>query len=131
MPRPVSASARLQGTRAGLAASFVLEARRQQKGLGSLEEQRLLAGEYRFAELEKLFAEERDVLLDSAAALFLQHNVCFRETDPLTSQTYLVFSELINLKRPAIDEAQPLEDGVAYTVTGAVENVCLLAVWCG
>jgi WD40 repeat protein len=106
-----------------LAASFVLEARRQQKGLGSLEEQRLLAGQYRFPELEKLSPDERDVLLDSAAALFLEHNVCFRETDPLTSQTYLVFPELINLKRPAIDDAQPLEDGVAYTVTGAVENV--------
>jgi WD40 repeat protein/GTPase SAR1 family protein len=106
-----------------LAASFVLEARRQQKGLGSLEEQRLLAGQYKFAELEKLFADERDVLLDSAAALFLEHNVCFRETDPLTSQTYLVFPELINLKRPALEDAQPLEDGVAYTVTGAVENV--------
>jgi hypothetical protein len=106
-----------------LAASFVLEARRQQKGLGSLEEQRLLSGGYKLAELEKLFPDERDVLLDSAAALFLEHNVCFRETDPLTSQTYLVFPELINLKRPAIEEAQPVEDGVAYTVTGAVENV--------
>lgn len=106
-----------------LAASFVLEARRQQKGLGSLEEQRLLAGEYQFPELAKLFPDERDVLLDSAAALFLEHNVCFRETDPLTSQTYLVFPELINLKRPAIDEGKPLEDGVAYTVTGPVENV--------
>jgi len=106
-----------------LAASFVLEARRQQKGLGSIEEQRLLAGEYRFPELEKLAPEERDVLLDSAAVLFLEHNVCFRETDPLTSQTYLVFPELINLKRPAIAEEKPIEDGVAYTVTGAVENV--------
>jgi small GTP-binding protein len=106
-----------------LAASFVLEARRQQKGLGSLEEQRLLADQYRFPELEKLYPDERDVLLDSAAALFLEHNVCFRETDPLNSQTYLVFPELINLKRPAIDDTQPIEDGVAYTVTGAVENV--------
>jgi GTPase SAR1 family protein len=106
-----------------LAASFVLEARRQQKGLGALEEQRLLAGQYQFPELAKLSPDERDVLLDSAAALFLEHNVCFRETDPLTSQTYLVFPELINLKRPAIEEEKPLEDGVAYTVTGPVENV--------
>ena len=106
-----------------LAASFVLEARRQQKGLGSLEEQRLLAGEYAFPELASLLPGERDVLLDSAAALFLEHNVCFRETDPLNSQTYLVFPELINLKRPAMEDEEPLEDGVAYTVTGPVENV--------
>jgi WD40 repeat protein len=106
-----------------LAASFVLEARRQEKGLGSLEEKRLLSGQYPFPELEKLQPGERDVLLDSAAVLFLEHNVCFRETDPLTSQTYLIFPELINLKRPALDDDKPLEDGVAYTVTGGVENV--------
>lgn len=106
-----------------LAASFVLEARRQQKGLGSLEESRLLAGEYQFPELEKLFQDERNVLLDSAAVLFLEHNVCFREIDPLNTRTYLVFPELINLKRPAIDGEKPLEEGVSHTVTGSVENV--------
>ncbi len=106
-----------------LAASFVLEARRQQKGLGSLEEQRLLAGQYAFPELEKLDPAERDILLDSAVVLFLEHNVCFRETDPLTSQTYLIFPELINLKRPVSEDDKPLEDGIAYTVSGSVENV--------
>jgi WD40 repeat protein/GTPase SAR1 family protein len=106
-----------------LAASLVLEARRQEKGLGSLEEKRLLSGHYPFPELQKLSAAERDVMLDSAAAMFLEHNVCFRETDPLTSQTYLVFPELINLKKPFIEEAVPLKDGPAYTVAGAVENV--------
>ncbi|MEP7337459.1 MAG: TIR domain-containing protein [Acidobacteriota bacterium] len=106
-----------------LAASFVLEARRNQKGLGSLEEKRLLAGEYPFRELEKLSAEERDVLLDSAALLFLEHNVCFRETDPLSNQSYLVFPELINLKKPMLEGEQATEDGAGYTVSGAVENV--------
>src|SRR5262249_18408435 len=72
-----------------LAASFVLEARRNPKGLGSLEEKQLLAGEYQFRELEKLSQEERDVLLDSATLLFLEHNVCFRETDPLSNKSYL------------------------------------------
>jgi hypothetical protein len=105
-----------------LAASFVLEARRNPKGLGSLEEKRLLAGEYSFSELEKLSAAERDILLDSAALLFIEHNVCFRETDPLGGQSYLVFPELINLKKPLEDE-QPTADGVAYTVSGAIENV--------
>ena len=106
-----------------LAASIVLEARRNPKGLGSLEEQRVLAGGYVFPELHGLNADERDALVDSAVALFLAHSVCFRETDPLSSRVYLVFPELINLKRPEVKGPQPVSDGVAYTATGAVENV--------
>jgi small GTP-binding protein len=105
-----------------LAASFVLEARRNVKGLGSLEEQKLLTGGYPFAEMEKVSEAERGILLDSAAVLFLDHNVCFRETD-LLGAAYLVFPELINLKRPLDDDGKPVEDGVAYTASGAVENV--------
>ncbi|HET9208975.1 MAG TPA: TIR domain-containing protein [Thermoanaerobaculia bacterium] len=105
-----------------LASSFVLEARRNPKGLGALEEKRLLAGGYEFPELKDLPAGERDVLLDSAVLLFLEHNVCFRETDPLRMEPYLVFPELINLKRPP-EEEQATEDGVAYTVSGPTENV--------
>ncbi len=106
-----------------LAASFVLEARRNQEGLGSLEEQRLLSGEYKFPELEKLKEIEQNILLDSGAVLFLEHNICFRETNPLNSRAYLVFPELINLKKPPIGDDTPIEDGVAYTVSGAIENV--------
>jgi small GTP-binding protein len=105
-----------------LASSFVLEARRNPKGLGALEEKRLLAGGYDFPELKDLQKGERDVLLDSAALLFLEHNVCFRETDPLRIEPYLVFPELINLKKPPEDDAAT-EDGVAYTVSGPTENV--------
>lgn len=105
-----------------LAASFVLEARRNVKGLGSLEEQKLLAGGYQFAEIEKVSEAERAILLDSAAVLFLEHNICFRETD-LLGAAYLVFPELINLKRPIDDDGKPVEEGVAYTASGAVENV--------
>jgi small GTP-binding protein len=104
-----------------LASSFVLEARRNPKGLGALEEKRLLAGGYDFPELRDLHRGERDVLLDSAALLFLEHNVCFRETDPLRLEPYLVFPELINLKKPP--EEEEAEDGVAYTVSGPTENV--------
>jgi TIR domain len=106
-----------------LAASMVLEARRNPKGLGSLEEQQVLTGGYHFPELAQLSAEEREVLLDSAVAMFLAHSVCFRETDPLTAHSYLVFPELINLKKPVISDEQPLDEGAAYTVSGAVENV--------
>jgi GTPase SAR1 family protein len=105
-----------------LAASFVLKARAEAKGLGSLEEQKLLARGYPFPELEKITDAERAILLDSAAVLFLEHNVCFRETD-LLGNAYLVFPELINLKRPIDDDGKPVEDGVAYTAAGAVENV--------
>lgn len=105
-----------------LASSFVLEARRNPKGLGALEESRLLAGGYDFPELKDLTHAERDVLLDSAAMLFLEHNVCFRETDPLRIEPYLVFPELINLKKPPEEDAAT-EDGVAYTVSGPTENV--------
>ena len=105
-----------------LASSFVLEARRNPKGLGALEEKRLLAGGYDFPELRDLDRADRDVLLDSAALLFLEHNVCFRETDPLRMEPYLVFPELINLKKPFENDAAT-EDGAAYTVTGPTENV--------
>lgn len=106
-----------------LAASFILEARRNPRGLGSLEEKRLMEGGYSFQELEKLSQNERDILLDSAALLFLEHNICFRETDPLNQHSYLVFPELINLKKPASEDEQQTEDGAAYTVSGSVENV--------
>lgn len=105
-----------------LAASFVLEARRNPKGLGSLEEKRLLAGDYPFRELENLTRDEQENLLDSVALLFLEHNICFRETDPLAGRSYLVFPELINLKKP-LEGEQPAQDGMAYTVSGATENV--------
>jgi hypothetical protein len=106
-----------------LAASFVLEARKNMKGLGSLEEERLLTGKYKFPELEKLATAERDILVDSAAVLFLEHNVCFRETDPLNNQAYLVFPELINLRKSMVEDDDRTEDGVAYTASGSVENV--------
>lgn len=106
-----------------LAASIVLEARRNPRGLGSLEEQQVLTGRYHFLELDGLSDEEGEVLLDSAIAMFLTHSICFRETDPLTARSYLVFPELINLRKPVIADEQPIEEGAAYTVSGAVGNV--------
>lgn len=106
-----------------LAASMVLEARRNPKGLGALHEQQVFGGGYSFAELTARSAEERAVLLDSAVASFLAHSICFRESDPLTSRSYLVFPELINLKKPMVADEQPIQEGAAYTVSGAVENV--------
>lgn len=106
-----------------LAASMVLEARRNPKGLGSLEEEPLLAGSYPFPELRDLIRSEKAVMLDAAVSMFLGHNICFRETDPLSRRTYLVFPGLINLKQAAIDDDAHFDDGPAYTVVGSVENV--------
>lgn len=105
---------------ANLAASFVLEARRNEKGLGALEESRVLGGRYEFPELKSLEKDERDVLLDAAVVLFIEHNLCFRET--LGPQTLLIFPALINQKRPQFEEAETVDD-YSYRITGAVENV--------
>ncbi|HEV7805385.1 MAG TPA: TIR domain-containing protein [Solirubrobacteraceae bacterium] len=106
-----------------VASSIVLEARRNPKGLGSLEEHLVLSNDYRFPELETLSLEDREVLLDAAVAMFLSHSICFRETDPLNSKVYIVFPELINLRKPSTSDDQPVEDGVAYTAIGAVQNL--------
>jgi small GTP-binding protein len=103
-----------------LASSFVLEARRNPSGLGALEESRLLRGDYPFPEVAHLSQNDREILLDAVIALFLEHNLCFRER--LGSSTFLIFPSLINQKKPATDEPQTIDD-VAYTITGRVENV--------
>jgi hypothetical protein len=103
-----------------LASSMVLEARKNPKGLGSLDEQRLLDGDYRFPELRKLHAREQEILLDAATTLFIEHNICFRTT--LGKLVYLVFPSLINLKKPPVEDV-PIVEETAYTVTGATENV--------
>ncbi len=105
---------------ANLASSFVLEARRNPRGLGALDEARVLAGDYEFPELTILDERERDVLLDAATVLFLEHNMCFRET--LGAQTLLIFPALINQKRPLLEGVETVED-FSYRLSGAVENV--------
>ena len=104
-----------------LAASFILEARRNPKGLGALDEAMVLHGEYEFPELTGLVAHEREILLDATTVLFLEHNICFREI--LGSRTLLVFPELINLKKLHTSDEIRTVDDVSYTVTGSVENV--------
>jgi hypothetical protein len=64
----------------------------------------------------------RTILIDATTLLFLEHHVCFRESDPRNGQSFLIFPDLINLKRP-LDEEKPVEEATAYTVSGAVENV--------
>jgi small GTP-binding protein len=102
-----------------LASSIVLEARRSLNGLGALEESRLLSGDYKFPEVTDLDDRSREVLLDAVVALFLNHNICFRER--LGANTFLVFPSLINQKKPT-EELGTIED-ISYSVTGRIENV--------
>jgi len=104
-----------------LASSLVLEARRNDRGLGALDEAAIFAGRYRFPELDGLGDEQRRVLVESATVLFLEHNVCFRET--LGDQTLLIFPELINERPPTLADATRFVDDVTYIVTGSIENV--------
>jgi hypothetical protein len=103
-----------------VASSIVLEARRNPKGLGALSEPVLLNGGYAFGELARIHPEKRQIMLDTAALLFLDRNICFRET--LGSETFLVFPSLINEAKPQIASIEMIDD-VTYRVTGAVENV--------
>lgn len=106
-----------------LAASFILEARRNPKGLGAIEEQKILADEYRFPELDGLSREDHDLLIDATMSAFLENRLsyrCFREEAGATR--LLVFPELMNLKKPPKDDG-PLVDDLSYAVRGATENL--------
>lgn len=106
-----------------LASSLVLEARRNEKGLGALEETRLLRGDYVIPEIEQLANKKRiilETLIDAVLVLFLEHTICFRET--IQGRTFLVFPALINQKRPALDKV-PVKDDMSYVIKGAIENI--------
>jgi small GTP-binding protein len=103
-----------------LAASFVLEARRNPRGLGAIDENEALLGRYPFPELAGLTPADAAVLLDAVTTRFLAANICFRERNG--GRVLLVFPALINLKRPATPRVATVEF-VSYVVTGAVENV--------
>lgn len=105
---------------ANLASSLILEARRNPKGLGAIEEERLLRGDYQFPEVAGLAPAEAGMLIDGVAQSFLAHNVCFRET--LGSTTFLIFPSLINQRKPALGSDKTVDD-VSYVISGAVETI--------
>ncbi|MEK6262014.1 MAG: TIR domain-containing protein [Planctomycetota bacterium] len=105
-----------------LASSFVLEARRNPRGLGALEEVRLFDNSYRFPELEGLSKEDHALLLDATITAFLENRLsyrCFRES--WGEAKLLIFPELMKLKKPERDDLAT-EEGVSYVITGATEN---------
>ena len=104
-----------------LAASLILEARRNERGLGALDEAAVTDGTYGFREMTEVPGRLGRVLAESVVALLLDHNVCFRER--LGDRSLLIFPELINEKPPRLAEGTVFVDDVTYVVRGAVENV--------
>lgn len=105
---------------ASLTASIVLEARRNPRGLGALSENELLSGSLELPELAGLPHEDRHVLADAAASLFIEHNLCFREK--LGPDTLLVFPSLIHQVKPGGQMANIVED-VSFDITGATSRL--------
>jgi small GTP-binding protein len=103
-----------------LGASLVLEARRDPRGLGTLDEARLQDGGFQFPETTELDPADTATLIDAAIILLVRSNICFRET--AGHDRVLVFPSLINLQRPFAED-QDVVDDVWYSVTGPVENV--------
>ncbi len=92
-----------------LAASYILKAQSNEKGLGALEEARALRNGYKFPEVENLSDVERDTLLNSVAELFLNRNICFRES--VDGQTFFIFPSLILERPPHLVEEKNLVEG--------------------
>ena len=103
-----------------LASSVVLEVRRDPMELGTIDEQRLLAGEFAFPEVASLRPHERAVLLDSVVTLFVRRALCFREY--VAGRSLLLFPALINQRIMAADMTES-EDDATYIINGATENI--------
>ena len=104
-----------------LAASYMLKAQTNEKWLGALEELHALHNEYKFREVENLSEDERDTLLNAVTELFLNRNICFRES--VDNRTFLIFPSLIFDRPPRMVEDTELIEDFTYVVTGLVENV--------
>ena len=103
-----------------LAASFILKARNHPDGLGALEDEKIYQNTYDFPELRNLPEETKEILLATVVRLFLDRQVAFRETQG--NIRVLVFPELINIKRPQLEDSET-EEGVSYSVSGPIENL--------
>lgn len=104
-----------------LAASMVLAARRNERGLGALDEEMIFTGSYRFPELDGLDEDDRRVLLDAAIVLFIERNVCFREV--LGERGLLIFPELINEKPGVLADDADREEDATYVIRGNITNI--------
>jgi hypothetical protein len=98
----------------------VREASCHHAGLGALQEDQLLRGDYQFPALAGLQEQDQKVLLGAVTVLFVEHNVCFRER--LGATTLLVFPDLIQKKKPRLEADRVVED-VSYRVVGNLDNL--------
>ncbi len=106
-----------------LASSFLLKAQANEKGLGALEEARVLHNDYHFQEVEALGEDERTTLLNAAVELFLSRNICFRES--VDNQTFLIFPSLILERPPRLTENIEIVEDITYVVTGQAGRKCV------
>lgn len=112
-----------------LAASFVGHARKNERGLGALDDDLVLTRRYDFKELNGLTDPQKDLLVQSVRVAFVEGRLAVRCQRELVGTTrLLVFPELVTLKRPLEPDALDSLDGVAYTVTGDVENLFAVLV---
>ncbi|HLA42895.1 MAG TPA: toll/interleukin-1 receptor domain-containing protein, partial [Aggregatilineales bacterium] len=99
---------------------MVLEARHNPRGLGALDEMKLMGNDYRFPEMVALAENEQNILREAATMLLVQHHLCFREVSD--GRSLLIFPTLINQRRP-YDKYLQIYDDMTYRVSGAVENI--------
>ena len=104
-----------------LAASYLFQAQKNERGLGALDEARVLRGEYKLPEVEQRSEEERSILLNAVTELFLKRNICFREA--VDGQTFLIFPSLIFDRPQNMVEDTTLDEDMTYIVSGKVENI--------
>jgi small GTP-binding protein len=103
-----------------LAASVVMRARANERGLGALDEVKVREDGTVFQDMEFLTGAERKILIDAVLSQLMKRNVCFRE--PAGKSSLLIFPSLINLRRPQTSGEEVVET-VSYTVQGSIENV--------
>jgi hypothetical protein len=103
-----------------IASSLVLEARRNERGLGAIDERRALRTLYEFEEYGHISESDARVITNFAVYTFVKSNVCFRESFGVNE--LLVFPSLINQRKPTTDDIKVVED-VSYVIRGAIENI--------
>jgi hypothetical protein len=81
-----------------LAASYLVQARQHELGLGALDETKLLQDGYRFPEAQGLRPDELKLLRHAIISLFVENHLCFREF--FKDRNLLIFPSLINEKKP-------------------------------
>lgn len=112
-----------------LAASFVRQARKHERGLGALQEDLLVSSRYDFPELRGLSALQKHLLAQSVRLAFLEGRLAVRCQRELIGATrLLLFPELVTVKRPTEPDISSFLDDVSYRVTGEVESLFAIMV---